>query len=67
MIDAPRLSQLLRVVDGIARQPLLKGELELGQLNSLIEWVVLARRRGAIDDAEAAGLFARICALSRRS
>ena len=62
-IDAPGFRSFFGLVDGIARQSLLERQLELGQLNSLIEWVVLARRRGAIDDAEAAGLFARICAL----
>jgi tetratricopeptide (TPR) repeat protein len=47
--------------DRIRQRPLLEQNLELGQLHSLIEWVVLLERRHVIDDAEAARLFALIC------
>ncbi len=61
VIDASGFRSFFGLADGIARQPLLERQLEMGQLNSLIEWVVLARRQGAIDDTEAANLFARVC------
>jgi tetratricopeptide (TPR) repeat protein len=60
-IDAAGFRSFFSLVDGVARQPLLERQLEMGQLNSLIEWVVLIRRRRVIDDAEAARLFAQIC------
>jgi len=61
-IDVAGLRRFFRLVGGIVGEPLLERQLEMGQLNSLIEWVVLTRRRGTIDDTEAASLFARICA-----
>jgi len=60
-IDAAGFRSFFSLVDGIAKQPLLERQLEMGELNSLIEWVVLIRRRHVIDDAEAAHLFAQIC------
>jgi hypothetical protein len=60
-IDAAGFRSFFSLVGGIARQPLLERQLAMGQLNSLIEWVVLIKRRHVIDDAQAASLFARIC------
>jgi hypothetical protein len=60
-IDAPGFRSYFNLVDGISRQPPLEQQLEMGQLHSLIEWVILIRRRRVIDDAEAARLFALIC------
>jgi len=61
-IDASGFRSFFGLIDGIARQPLLERQLEMGELNSLIEWVVLGRHRGEIDDTQAAKLFAQICA-----
>ena len=60
-IDAAGFRSFFTLVDGISRQPLLERQLEMGQVNSLIEWVVLINRSGAINDAQAARLFTEIC------
>ncbi len=60
-IDASGFRSFFNVVDSVGHQTPLEKQLELGQLNSLIEWVVLVRRRHFIDDNEAARLFVLIC------
>jgi hypothetical protein len=60
-INTAGFRSFFSLVGGFARQPLLERQLEMGQLNSLIEWIVLIKRRHVIEDAEAARLFAQIC------
>ena len=60
-IDAAGFRSFFGLVDGAARLPVLEANLAMGQMHSLVEWVVLLRRRQVVDDAEAARLFAAIC------
>jgi hypothetical protein len=49
------------VIDRIRQHSELEQNLELGQLHSLLAWVSILNRRHALQDAEAARLFAQIC------
>ena len=60
-VDAAGFRSFFAMVDGAARLPVLQANLTMGQMHSLVEWVVLMRRRQVVDDAEAALLFGAIC------
>jgi len=60
-LEAADFRQFFAAVDRIRAQPPLDGNLHLGQLHSLVEWICLFSRLHLIDDREAAKLFRYVC------
>ena len=56
-LEAADFRQFFAAVDRVRTQPLVDGNLHLGQLNSLVEWICLFSRLHLIDDTQAAKLF----------
>jgi len=64
-LEAADFRQFFAAVDRIRTQAPLDGNLRLGQLHSLVEWICLFSRLHLIDDREAAKLFAMYAIASR--
>ncbi len=60
-LGASDFTQFFSAVDHIRSHPLVAANFQLGELNSLIEWICLTRRRQAVGDEEAAKLFRYVC------
>ncbi len=56
-LEAADFRQFFAAVDRVRTQPPHDGNLHLGQLNSLVEWICLFSRLHLIDDTQAAKLF----------
>ena len=60
-LEAADFRQFFAAVDRIRAQPPLDGNVHLGQLHSLVEWICLFSRLHLVDDREAAKLFRYVC------
>jgi tetratricopeptide (TPR) repeat protein len=61
ILAASDFTQFFSAVDHIRSHPLVAANFQLGELNSLIEWICLIRRRQAVGDDVAARLFRYVC------